>query len=830
MNQTCFKPICLLIFACCYLPFLSVFAQHKAAKPPTTFEFVGLQQVSEFYIDNEADPLIKWAVNQLLDDIHTITGRRPTLNQVKQMPAEGVLIGQLNDDIVQHANLPRDQHQGLRGKWEHFTFNLGAKNLLIVGSDVRGTVYGVFDLAERLGVSPWQWWADVTPTPQKILTVDFADIQTIQGPSVQYRGVFLNDEGWGLRPWSARTFDPNSGNIGPRTYEKIFQLLLRLKANSIWPAMHPGTNGFFTVDGNPAMAAKYHIVVGSSHAEPMLRNNVAEWDHDKFGDYNYFKNRAKLDEYWHQRINDVKKSDVHTIVTLGMRGVHDSKMEGAKSDADSIAILREILASQRTMLSSTLEKPITDIPQVFIPYKEVLPLYDGGLQVPEDVTLMWTDDNYGYIRRFSEGAELQRPGGSGVYYHLSYWGRPHDYLWLSTTQPGLIWYEMTRAYANGANKIWIANVGDIKPAEYTTEFFLDLAWNIDGISAENIATHLSNWAAREFGDAVAEEVSAIMSEYYRLAMLRKPEYMGWSQTEPTTKTQISEFSDIEAEARINAYHRLTQQVAKLSKRIPHHRQSAWFELVAYPVQAAAAMNNKFLYQQLLANSASPAQREVHKQAALQAYTQIQQLTEHYNQLEQGKWQYMMSMAPRNLPVFHAPTFDFVKSATEQTIDKSQTVYLDAKEYTRHSQQPKVQWQSVQGLGYSNAAMTLSPFKIEYFEQQQPWLEYDINIKAPGEYQLELRFLPTHANDVNHQVSVVINGKALSSSKLNTQGRSEEWKTNILRNSQNLGLPFTVKQPGLHTIRLAFNQTGIVLDQLAIYPASQRPFYEIPAAK
>ncbi|KXI27568.1 glycosyl hydrolase 115 family protein [Paraglaciecola hydrolytica] len=805
-----------------------LFAAEPVDNSAQQFVIYQQQQLSKIYIDNNSDPLIKWAVDELRNDIKGITGSRPELIETQTKQGSGIYIGHFSDALMQDISLlSADTHKHLDAAWESFSLSIHGHNLVLAGSDVRGTVYAVFELAERLGISPWTWWADVKPLTQTELILVLNDGDSFQSPSVQYRGIFLNDEDWGLQPWAAKTFEKEVGDIGPHTYEKIFQLLLRLKANTIWPAMHPSTQAFFTIAGNQQMAERYHIVLGSSHAEPMLRNNVGEWDHTKLGDYNYFTNSQKINAYWQTRVDELGSNE--SIMTLGMRGVHDSHMEGSSSIEQSVAMLEQIIATQRQMLSQTLNQKISDIPQVMIPYKEVLELYQHGLVIPDDVTLMWTDDNYGYIRRLSEGQELQRSGGGGVYYHLSYWGRPHDYLWLSTTQPSLIWYEMSRAYANGAQKMWIANVGDIKPAEYNMELFLDLAWNVDSLKADSITQHLEQWAAREFGHKVDTKVAAVMNEYYRLAMLRKPEYMGWSQTEPTTQTQISDFSDSEAINRISAYNTLVEQVDTLVKLIPAERRSAWFQLVEYPLKAAAAMNNKFLYQQLFTNSDHPSQQVEYKHKALQAYGQIEQLTLQYNQLEQGKWQHMMSMSPRNLPVFKPPTFDFVKRTGEADIEQSHTHYRAASQYSRHSQQQNYQWQSVQGLGYSATAITLSPFVNQHFDQQQPWLEYDINIKEPGDYQLELRFLPTHANDYQHQVSVAINGKTSGSAKLNTQGRSEEWKTNVLRNAQIVNFQFRATKKGLHNIRVGLNQTGIVLDQLAVYPASQSPAYEIPVA-
>lgn len=385
----------------------------------------------------------------MADDIKELTGKRPEIIQTNSFSKSGIYVGQISDPLFK---VKKDKKE-LSGQWEKFSIQKENENLIITGSDVRGTVYAIFEITERLGISPWKWWADVNPIKQEKLSLQLPQNGIISSPSVQYRGIFLNDEDWGLQPWATKTFEKETGDIGPKTYEKIFQLLLRLKANTIWPAMHPSTKGFFTISGNKEMAQKYHIVIGSSHAEPMLRNNVDEWKPKINGDYNYFTNKTQVDKYWQDRLDELKSAKIETIMTLGMRGVHDSKMEGAKDLKESIAMVEKIILNQREMFSNTFNKPLNQIPQAFIPYKEVLELYDNGLKIPDDITLVWPDDNYGYIRRLSNESEQKRAGGSGVYYHISYWGRPHDYLWLSTTQPGLIWYEMTKAYQNGANKM-----------------------------------------------------------------------------------------------------------------------------------------------------------------------------------------------------------------------------------------------------------------------------------------------------------------------------------------------------------------------------------------
>src|SRR5699024_5661070 len=320
---------------------------------------------------------------------------------------------------------------------------------------------------------------------------------------------------------------------------------------------------------NREMAEEYAISIGTSHAEPMLRNNVDEWDSDKMGDFNYLSNKDTVYNYWDTRVQEASAGD--NIYTLGMRGIHDSGLQGASSTKEIIEVMSGIFEDQRGMLEKHIDDKIENIPQAFVPYKEVLEIYDNGLEVPEDVTLVWPDDNYGYIRRLSNAKERQRKGGAGVYYHISYWGQPHDYLWLSTTQPGLIWEEMTKAWRYGAQDMWIVNVGDIKPAAYNTQLFLEMAWDINSIQPNDLKQYMENWHTAIFGDENGKAIADVMEEYYRLASIRKPEFMGWSQTEPITDISDTEFTSFargdEINKRLHAYRQIVSKVNEIKKEI-----------------------------------------------------------------------------------------------------------------------------------------------------------------------------------------------------------------------------------------------------------------------
>jgi hypothetical protein len=578
--------------------------------------------------------------------------------------------------------------EALQGKWECFglkVLNQPTANIsqayVIAGSDARGTAYGTFALSEKIGVSPWYWWADVPAKKQLNLVVQQPDYISTT-PSVKYRGIFINDEDWGLQPWAAQTFEPETKDIGPKTYAKVFELLLRLRANLIWPGMHPSTKPFYTIAGNKETAEAYQIMVGTSHAEPMLRNNVGEWDEKTQGHFNYLTNKTAVYKYWESRVKEAGAANA--MYTMGMRGVHDSGMEGVKDPKEAVPLLERIMADQRGLFRKYINPDATKVPQVLTLYKEVLEVYAQGLTVPDDVTLIWPDDNYGYIHQLSNAAEAKRSGGAGVYYHASYWGRPHDYLWLSSTHPALIREEMMKAYTLKTDKLWVLNVGDIKPLEYNIQLFMDMAYDARPFQQSSyVPQHLQQWVQQALGAEHAATIRAILWEYYDLAFERRPEFMGWSQVEPITPTRRTEYNHFyygdEAQRRLDRYAALEQQVRQLRLQMEPSRADAFYELVYYPVVCASLMNQKFLYQDksYLYAKQNRASASDYAQGAGQAYASIVRETQYYNtQLAGGKWQGMMSMQPRDLPVYQAPTAPPLRLDTTQVWGVAPEGYSD----------------------------------------------------------------------------------------------------------------------------------------------------------
>ncbi|HTG94810.1 MAG TPA: glycosyl hydrolase 115 family protein [Pyrinomonadaceae bacterium] len=620
------------------------------------FKLVQRSELADVVVSVNDFKVVQIAAQNLADDIRRVTGKKAELRtDLSNASRHAVIVGTLGqspliDELVHAGKLQIDE---LRGQWESFVittvthpFPNVEMGLVIIGSDRRGSAYGVFELSEAIGVSPWYWWADVPPTHYSNLFVS-ATTRRAGPPSVQYRGIFLNDEDYGLQPWAAKTFDPQLGDIGPKTYARIFELLLRLKANTLWPAMHSCTKAFNLYPDNKRVAEDYGIVVGSSHAEPMLRNNVTEWT-DKPENYDYTKNRAGVLRYWEERVE--QNGRYENVYTIGMRGIHDSPIVGPKTQGERIPILQNIFADQRSLLEKHVDADATRVPQIFCPYKEVLADYRSGLKVPDDVTIVFPDDNFGYIRYFPSVEELKRKGGFGVYYHASYLGSPLSYLWLDSTPPPLIWEEMSKAYDHGMRKFWMLNVGDLKPAEISIEFFMQMAWDISRWRRENLSQFLVQWATAKFGIGRAAEIAAVMTDYYNLGFARRPEHLQWNfanEKPGLSKLTSFDYGD-EVQRRLDAYESLLTRANRLYEQTPQVQRDALYELVVYPVRGAALANRRyFAYQkstEYLAQGRASASAWARK--ANDAEAQMNAETDYYNQkLAGGKWRHMMSIEP-----------------------------------------------------------------------------------------------------------------------------------------------------------------------------------------
>lgn len=651
MKQRLSSLIILLVFA------LTVQAEVPpiVSEQPQTgyFPLVTSAGAAGICIDKGDFPVVGITARMLADDVERVTGRRPV---VSHQLAKGVAVvaGTLGKSLLIDRTVRKGKIDvgSIRNRWESFIITTvdnpktHTPLLLVIGSDRRGTAFGLTSLSEAIGVSPWYWWDDVTPEKKSALYVEPGPF--VQGePSVQYRGIFINDErfgGWAR--WAEQTFDKETGKVGPKTYQKVFELLLRLKANYLWPAMHPGTRAFNDDPENARLADEYAIVMGSSHCEQMLRNNEGEWKavnvlakvrgEKGLGDFNYITNRKTMQDYWETRVKTNGKYE--NTYTLGLRGIHDYPMEGANSTLERVALMQQAINDQRDMLRRNIKKPLEQIPQVLCTYEEVLDAYHNGLQIPDDVTLLWSDDKHGYCRNLSNPQEQQRKGGAGIYYHLSYHGDPASWIWLSPLSPAFLSSELTKAYTYGARKIWVFNVGDIKPAEKEISFVMDLAWDIDRWQPKEAHHYISYWAEKTFGAEVAQDIARLMARYYRLQASGKDAHVWFvNYTEPQIAERLQEARLLETEAEL------------LSAHISDRLKDAYFELIGYPIRGAALINE---YQLLARRSMVYATRGdslgamADANRVQQVFDELNRWTRHYNEeIQQGKWREYFNWQP-----------------------------------------------------------------------------------------------------------------------------------------------------------------------------------------
>jgi hypothetical protein len=828
---------------------LRAFAELSPAdsSKPEDFVLFDGKSAASIFVETNDDRAVLRAAGDLADDVARVTGVKPALTQNPAGEKILVIAGTLgrNQTIDLLAAAGKLDVSGVRGEWESYVLQV-VKNplpgvdtaLVIAGSDRRGTIYGIYQLSEWIGVSPWYWWADV-PVKQKKLLALHGDIFKQGPPSVKYRGIFLNDEDWGLRPWAAKTLDPETGNIGPKTYAKVFELLLRLHANYLWPAMHSGTPAFNFFPTNKEIADAYGIVMGSSHCEQMLRDNVDEWKRDGSGEYNYVTNRDGVLKYWEARVRENGRFE--NVYTMGMRGIHDGAMPGGGTPSEQAERLHRIIDDQRAMLAGWVNTNVAAVPQIFCPYKEVLELYRLAPDIPDDITLVWPDDNYGYVRQFSDARERRRSGGAGVYYHVSYYGRPRDYLWLCSTPPALIGEEMTKAYDYGANRVWILNVGDLKPAELDIEFFLKLAWNPHAWNGTNTYELLEKQLARDFGPANAPELASILSEYYRLNFQRKPEHMGFDLTNTFSTTLNGD----EAGQRLEAWQKLSQRTGDVELKLPPDSRDAFFELISYPILMSSLANERALALTEFYTGKNQNRENLLTEAQF-AQNEIQRLTEVYNtKIAGGKWRYIMSSNPRgqvDLKIPQIPSSEITIATTSAVpaeasplppvetnfasadfVEDNHRVVMEAEHASAFVPGKDANWRKITGLGYNGGAVSVFPttvavrVELEKISAEAPCLQYKMWIRDAGDWQVTVRALPTFSVETGkpqrYAIAVDDEPPKIISLPASISETDRRWQENVLRNAALASSVHSIAKPGLHTLKIWMVDPGIVLDAI-----------------
>ena len=765
------------------------------------------------------------AAHDLSDDVRKVTGVKAEVavaNSTLSTLHSTLIIGTIGkskyiDRLVKQKKINVRQ---VKGQWESYLIDVVDGNLVIAGSDKRGTIYGIYDLSQRIGVSPWYWWADVPVKHQDEVWYDGG--RFVQpSPSVKYRGIFINDEDWGLKPWAAKNFEKELGDIGPKTYDRVCELLLRLKANMLAPAMHSCTGAFYSHPESQRVADERGIMITTSHCEPLLFNNAAksEWDKARDGEWNYETNSTTILKKLDDRIRETANYD--NIYTMGLRGLHDEAMKGSTDPKDRARTLEKVIGKQRGILEKYKKQKAERQPQIFVPYKETLDIYDAGLRVPDDITLVWPDDNYGYMKRVSNAAEQKRSGRSGVYYHLSYLGTPHDNLWIATTAPMLMYAELLKAYTAGADRYWLLNVGDIKPMEIEIQQFFDMAFNFSAFSYDNVNRYQAEWLARMFtshSSLLTSHFQYILDNYYRLAWDRKPEFMGYEMEWDSKENNRLHDTDFSfetgtAQKRLLDYENICEAYDMIERNIEPEQRPALFEMLGYAVHSAYQMNRKFLYAQRNHETGST----VYAAMAKDANEKIEQLRKRYNEQLDGKWNYMISTIP---PGYTAKYHQMPELGNKPT-DAYRLPDAQRHPEFRHkidlsTLTVKPPFRLLEGIGTDWLALQMGqPLDFNTTGSIDIPLNSSL-ITSPSSLQICLSVVPMWpvAYDRSNKIAVSVDGgKAVVCENIFKEW-SPEWKLQVLENRKEfvVTLPLDTKRSN-HVLTLSIVDPGQIVQKI-----------------
>ncbi|KAL4929425.1 uncharacterized protein BDV17DRAFT_298217 [Aspergillus undulatus] len=609
---------------------------------------------------------VRIAVGDLSEDFARVSGISPP--SVVSASAEirkrstAIIVGSLAKSSLVRSLVGQGKldTSSIEGKWESYTTTIVKdpvpwveKALVIAGSDKRGTIYGVYTLSDQIGVSPWYWWADA-PVKQSS-NIYALDTTTKDGPpSVKYRGIFINDEAPALTGWLHEKIGPK---FNVDFYKRIFELLLRLKANFLWPAMwfgypHPGSSFFMDDPINQETADRYGIVMSTSHHEPMQRAMNEWFDRPYYevdGTWSWLKNRDKITKYFQEGAHRAKPFE--SYITMGMRGDGDRPMDVD----DPAAVVREVLSTQRAAIRDAYAEEEA-VPQLMALYKEVQEYYEDGLEIPEDITLLFADDNFGTIRRLPSGNETRRRGRAGIYYHLEYVGEPRSYKWLNSNSCAKVWQQLEHAYHRGADQVWVFNVGDLKPLEIPLTFVLTLAWNINALSMDQLPSFFHTFFDRTLGlgETKTKQCSELLLKYDRLIALRKHEHI---EANTFSLLYYAEASNI-----LTQWKSLFEHATELQRQIPPDTNPSYFQLILHPIKASYIYSalritqaKNQLYGSQRRNTTNTTAHEV-----LQLFDEDFALSEEYHSLLGGKWNHIMRQPHYGYTeTWHAPSRDLI---------------------------------------------------------------------------------------------------------------------------------------------------------------------------
>ncbi len=773
------------------------------------------------------DPLdwkgVKMAVENLRHDLKAVTGSANA----------PIVVGTIGKS--KFAKKYKLQSKELLGKWEQYLIFTDKGKLVILGSDKRGTIFGIYELSRQIGVSPWYWMADA-PIQKHEQIFAKSGVYTDGEPKVKYRGIFINDEWPSFGTWCNNQF----GGINSKAYARIFELMLRLKANYFWPAMWDSR---FNEDDplSPQLADDMGIVMGTSHHEPMMRaHKEYVYRKDSIGAWDYATNKANLDRFFEEGLERNKAYE--NLITIGMRGDGDVAM-GNGNDEDNMKTLKDVVDGQREIIERVYKKPASEVPQLWAIFTEVQRYYDAGFTVPDDVTLLFCDNNWGYIRRTGPEKEQARKGGMGMYYHIDMNGGPWNDRWINTTTAAKIREQLNLAYQTGIDRIWIINVGDLKPKEMPIDFIMHYAWNPDDYPADKIDQYMVDWARSIFGGEYAREIADIVTEYSKMNLERKPEVQ---------RVGIYSVETGEAQRMFNRWDELEKRTLSLSKKMPAEMQDAFYQLVEYPAVASAGVAKIYL--------AATLGDSITMQTL---FERDKQMTDKYNKvIAGGKWDGMMLDKHIGYRMWSMPnenTLPQVAKPSDKTGITANETAIMAHDYTRRTDADDARWVFLPGLGRGKGNMGIEPVTAK----SRPLgdgatLEYDINFSQSGKQKLALGILPT--NDVNParglRIGVRIDDGEMQTidarqgyvdtfneytkenlarskvlkplpqpaSDIYLSGSRQRMRSEIFDNLRWLSIDFDIPTAGNHTVKVVMIDPEIVVEKLVINPDNEHPSY------
>jgi hypothetical protein len=763
-------------------------------------------------LSDASDKGVLRAVENLRDDFRRVTGIRPSSETLSSV----IIIGTagnsaLIDRLIRDNRIDGSLILGKREKYiatviDHPSDGIGSA-LVIAGSDRRGTIYGIYELSAQIGVSPWYYWADVPVSRHDNLSIK-PGIYTEGEPAVRYRGIFLNDEAPALRGWSETTF----GGFNHTFYEKVFELILRLKGNFLWPAMWQPTAFYDDDPLNGEMADEYGIVIGTSHHEPLGRAHD-EWRRYGKGEWNYERNADELRRFWTAGVQ--RSQQWEALYTVGMRGDGDMPMT---RDAN-VALLRKIVDDQRSILSKVMKKKASDVPQVWALYKEVQEYYDQGMRVPDDITLMLCDDNWGNVRKLPRIGDPPRKGGFGMYYHFDYVGGPRNYKWINVTQVQRIWEQMNLTYEHGVDRIWIVNVGDLKPMEYPITFFLDMAWKPSLYNAGNLLQHTQEWCSRQFGEEYAVEAARLINLYTKYNRRVTPELLN---DRTYSLDSYGEFAKVTDE-----YRALLMDAMRLYNLMPASLHDSFDQLVLFPINACCNLYEMYyavaMNRQAAANSDARA-ANFWADKVRECYDRDSILTDHYNNhISGGKWAHIMDQIRIGYTFWQQPASRSIPRTSRMEAADSRIfletdgyVAIEAEHFSSKKEEGGIRWTVIPDLGKTLSAVTTMPVTTDPSGTGSV-LEYTIKVETTGEFPLTLLLSPTLSYNANKGLRYAVSIDGADEQTVNFNGGASErsigqWQATSIIESVTR---HRISTPGIHTIRFRALDSGILLQKLLL---------------